>query len=103
LFLDDHLHVCSSRTTFAQEYLSTTPKRQKKTWHHTILKILQKETDLFEQEPQNEGSFALKERDLLRIGPMHESVIQVGIWMCCISAQTTLMNYTKCTVGTVGL
>ena len=95
MFLDDHLHVCSSRTTFAQEYLSTTPKRQKKTWHHTILKILQKETDLFEQEPQNEGSFALKERDLLRIGPMHESVIQVGtfgIWMLIVNFSANKPN-----------
>ncbi|CAK5068939.1 unnamed protein product [Meloidogyne enterolobii] len=58
------------------EYLSTTPKRQKKTWHQTILKILQKETELFIQDSKG-CSFALKEKDLLRIGPMHESILQV--------------------------
>nr|CAD2162342.1 unnamed protein product [Meloidogyne enterolobii] len=58
------------------EYLSTTPKRQKKTWHQTILKILQKETELFVQDSKG-CSFALKEKDLLRIGPMHESILQI--------------------------
>uniref|UniRef100_A0A1I8B3V4 B30.2/SPRY domain-containing protein n=1 Tax=Meloidogyne hapla TaxID=6305 RepID=A0A1I8B3V4_MELHA len=58
------------------EYLSTTPKRQKKSWHQTILKTLQKETELFVQDSKS-CSFALKEKDLLRIGPMHESILQL--------------------------
>lgn len=57
------------------EYLSTTPRRQKKTWHQTILRILQKETELFEQDPSNELAYSLRERDLFRIGPNHDCII----------------------------
>ncbi|KAL3104448.1 hypothetical protein niasHT_025951 [Heterodera trifolii] len=102
------------------EYLSTTARRQKKTWHQTIARTLQKDIELFEpdstntqsafvganQQPQAVGAatvgsetgdeatataaqqptqqqhhrcaFALRERDLFRIGPMHEAIMQLS-------------------------
>jgi hypothetical protein len=33
---------------------------------------------LFVADPEDENAFALKEADLLRIGPLHEAVMQIG-------------------------
>uniref|UniRef100_A0A914I702 B30.2/SPRY domain-containing protein n=1 Tax=Globodera rostochiensis TaxID=31243 RepID=A0A914I702_GLORO len=99
------------------EYLSTTARRQKKTWHQTIAKTLQKDIELFVPDPSNTATtssantnqqqqttiggsggsetggetpttqqqqqhqrcaFSLRERDLFRIGPMHEAIVQLS-------------------------
>lgn len=49
----------------------------KNTWHQTLLKTLAKENELFESSEDGQ-SFALKERDLLAIGPVHEALKQVS-------------------------
>ncbi|KAI1711928.1 set1/Ash2 histone methyltransferase complex subunit ash-2 [Ditylenchus destructor] len=65
---------------FDENWENITPfaRRTKTTWHQTILKTLSKETDLFVADPNNETSFALKERDLFTIGPQHEAVKLIG-------------------------
>uniref|UniRef100_A0AC34QCP0 B30.2/SPRY domain-containing protein n=1 Tax=Panagrolaimus sp. JU765 TaxID=591449 RepID=A0AC34QCP0_9BILA len=60
------------------ECLSSTPKRKNNTWHQTLLKTLMKETDLFAMHPEDENMFALKEQNLLEIGPLLESVKKLG-------------------------
>lgn len=50
--------------------------RVKNTWHQTLLKTLSKETELFEAMADGHA-FALKERNLLAIGPVHEALKQV--------------------------
>ncbi|VDK43076.1 unnamed protein product [Anisakis simplex] len=51
----------------------------KNTWHQTLLKTLSKETELFEATSTENGhAFALKERNLLAIGPVHEALKQIG-------------------------
>lgn len=61
------------------ENLTSMPRRVKNTWHQTLQKTLSKETELFVSSGEDENLFALKERDLLQIGPLHESVRQVII------------------------
>lgn len=59
------------------ESLTPLPRRVKTTWHATISKTLSKESDLFMVDESDENLFALKERDLLSIGPMHKAVKNV--------------------------
>lgn len=59
------------------ENLTSMHRRVKNTWHGTILRTLAKEVDLFDANPNDPNSFALKEQNLLNIGPMHESVVQL--------------------------
>lgn len=59
------------------ENLTSQPRRVKNTWHQTLNKTLSKEIELFESDPNDENSFALKEKDLLMIGPLHEAVKMV--------------------------
>jgi len=63
------------------ENITSMPRRVKSTWHGTLLRTITKETELFEAEPDNSGSFALKESDLFRIGPNHEAVVQVIVYL----------------------
>jgi Set1/Ash2 histone methyltransferase complex subunit ASH2 len=60
------------------ESLTPLPRRVKTTWHATISKTLSKESDLFMVDENDENLFALKERDLLTIGPMHKAVKNIG-------------------------
>ncbi|VDD91755.1 unnamed protein product [Enterobius vermicularis] len=59
------------------ENLTSMTRRVKNTWHQTLLKTLAKENELFESSEDGQ-SFALKERDLLAIGPVHEALKQIG-------------------------
>uniref|UniRef100_A0A915CN41 B30.2/SPRY domain-containing protein n=1 Tax=Ditylenchus dipsaci TaxID=166011 RepID=A0A915CN41_9BILA len=60
------------------ENLTSLPRRVKNTWHQTLHRTLSKETELFVVNPADENGFALKEKDLLTIGPLHEAVKQIG-------------------------
>ncbi|KAI6174635.1 B30.2/SPRY domain-containing protein [Aphelenchoides bicaudatus] len=60
------------------ESLTPLPRRVKTTWHATIAKTLAKETELFAVDEKDDQVFALKERDLLTIGPMHKAVRNLG-------------------------
>lgn len=60
------------------ESLTPLPRRVKTTWHATIAKTLGKETELFIVDEKDDQVFALKERDLLTIGPMHKAVRNVS-------------------------
>lgn len=62
------------------ENLTSMPRRVKNTWHQTLQKTLTKETEIFVSSVKDENSFALKERDLLKIGPLHEAVKLVFIF-----------------------
>ena len=65
---------------FEENWESLTPlaRRVKTTWHVTIAKTLTKETELFEVDENDENLFAVKERNLLTIGPMHKAVKNVN-------------------------
>lgn len=59
------------------ESLTSTPRRVKNTWHATLQRTFSKESELFIVDPNDENAFALKERNLFTIGPLHEAVRQV--------------------------
>uniref|UniRef100_A0A915BW96 B30.2/SPRY domain-containing protein n=1 Tax=Parascaris univalens TaxID=6257 RepID=A0A915BW96_PARUN len=59
------------------ENLTSMTRRVKNTWHQTLLKTLSKETELFEAIAGGHA-FALKERNLFAIGPVHEALKQIG-------------------------
>ncbi|MFH4977489.1 hypothetical protein AB6A40_004198 [Gnathostoma spinigerum] len=59
------------------ENLTSMTRRVKNTWHGTLMKALAKETDLFESNSTGE-MFALRERNLLAIGPVHEGLRKIG-------------------------
>lgn len=61
------------------ENLTSQQRRVKNSWHQTINKTLFKDTELFEQDPNDENAFSLRENDLLMIGPLHETVRMVII------------------------
>ena len=60
------------------ESLTNIPRRVKNSWHQTLQKTLAKETELFAIHPDDENLFALKEKNLLDIGPLLESIKKVG-------------------------
>jgi Set1/Ash2 histone methyltransferase complex subunit ASH2 len=57
------------------EVLTTMPRRIKHTWHQTVVKTMTKETDTFIHDARdpNDPHFALRNQDLLRIGPNYDS------------------------------
>lgn len=64
---------------FAEQWenLTSMTRRVKDTWHQTLQKSLSKEVELFEASADGQ-SFALRERDLLAIGPVHDALRQIG-------------------------
>ncbi|KAJ1371970.1 hypothetical protein KIN20_034018 [Parelaphostrongylus tenuis] len=60
------------------ENLTSMPRRIKNTWHTTLQKTLIKDIELFKVSPDDENSFALLETNLADIGPVNESVKQIG-------------------------
>jgi len=60
------------------ESLTNIPRRVKNSWHQTLQKTLAKETELFAIHPDDENLFALKEKNLLDIGPLLESIKKLG-------------------------
>ncbi|KJH47899.1 hydroxyacylglutathione hydrolase [Dictyocaulus viviparus] len=60
------------------ENLTSMPRRIKNTWHTTLQKTLIKDVELFKVNPDDENSFALLETNLADIGPVNESVKQIG-------------------------
>ena len=62
------------------EQLTNIARRVKNSWHQTLHKTLTKESELFSVNPENELEFTLSERNLLDIGPLHESIRKVGFF-----------------------
>uniref|UniRef100_A0A1I7UUP3 B30.2/SPRY domain-containing protein n=1 Tax=Caenorhabditis tropicalis TaxID=1561998 RepID=A0A1I7UUP3_9PELO len=58
-------------------YMLTSIK-QKKDWDSNLASTLMKEKSVFVQHDENEDLFALAEKNLALLGPMHEAVKQIG-------------------------
>lgn len=72
------------------ESLTNIPRRVKTSWHQTLQKTLMKETELFAVHPDDENKFALKEKNLLDIGPLLESIKKVVFFNAVIIGFTII-------------
>jgi hypothetical protein len=60
------------------ESLTSQTRRKTNSWHASLQQILTNDTYVFMQKPDNKSEVALKERNLLEIGPMLDAIKQVG-------------------------
>uniref|UniRef100_A0A914ES74 B30.2/SPRY domain-containing protein n=1 Tax=Acrobeloides nanus TaxID=290746 RepID=A0A914ES74_9BILA len=60
------------------ESLTSQTRRKTNSWHASLQQILTNDTYVFTQKPDNKNEVALKERNLLEIGPMLDAIKQLG-------------------------